>query len=53
LRLSPEELWSLEQLKAEAISRVELARPEPGREHEALRQGIAHIYEPRSVATEH
>jgi hypothetical protein len=51
--LSADELRSLEQLKAEAISRAELSRPEPGREREALRQGIAHIYERRSVAAEH
>ncbi len=51
--LSAEELRSLEQLKAEAIRRAELSRPEPGREREALRQGVAHIYERRSVAAEH
>jgi len=51
--LSAEELRGLEKLKAEAISRAQLLRTEPALEREAVRQGIAHIFERRSVAAEH
>jgi conjugative relaxase-like TrwC/TraI family protein len=52
--LSAEELRALEKLKAEAMRRAaERSRAEPGLEREALRQGIDHIFERRSVAAEH
>jgi conjugative relaxase-like TrwC/TraI family protein len=51
--LSAEELRGLESLKQEALSRVKLSRAEPSLEREAVRQGIAHIFERRSVAAEH
>ena len=51
--LSAEELRGLERLKQDAVSREQRTVSEPSREREAIRQGIAHIFERRSVAAEH
>ena len=51
--LAAEELRGLEKLKQDALSREQRTVSESSREREALRQGIAHIFERRSVAAEH
>ena len=51
--LSADELRGLEKLKQNATSRAERSREEPALERDAVRQSIAHIFERRSVATEH
>ena len=51
--LSAEELRGLEKLKRDAMSRAQRMAEIPGREREAIRLGIAHIFERRSVAAEH
>jgi conjugative relaxase-like TrwC/TraI family protein len=51
--LTPKELGELDKLNREAMGRARELRVEPGLEREAVRQGISHIYERRSVAAEH